>query len=47
VARDGCVTCGRPIGKRGEVLYLRPDGSAAALCGKQACEDKYNGVKPE
>lgn len=37
-----CVVCGKALGKRGELLYYRPDGSGVYLCGRKACSDRYN-----
>lgn len=37
-----CEVCKKPVGRGGELLWNRPDGSSVWLCGRQACADKFN-----
>lgn len=37
-----CKSCGKKVGEGGWLVCLRPNDGADWLCGKQACEDKYN-----
>lgn len=44
--RGRCIQCRRRLGSRAEFLFNRPNGARVFLCGRQVCEDKFNGVAP-
>jgi ribosomal protein L24E len=41
--KPACVHCGKPPLKRGEFLYVTPDGREIWLCGRKTCKEAYEG----